>query len=466
MTSCFVCATLNLGRKKSTGTEPKTKRLLDNDNIRCLIVLDGVDEWQNPPWFTGLPTSDGLSMKCVLLCTMRPWKLVHLQLKPKHDDHIVTVSGLSPCSVAKLIENILVRFYGLNGEELKSRFLAYCEKVTDDTMEGIMRMPMILIAACPLWHRDDAIRSNKSSNTEKSLSHMYLSLLDIMIQSAARKQRKQGEKEQNLIATILFDRENNPPIRPGLPEILKTFHHVSYVIDMLLPFCELAFTDLMSAETRLVFHKGELERTRGKSDVDLAHRLGLISQAKVRSYIGGPQNVSVSFYHKSVQELLAAIYMTCGVPDTMTSFCDYCSTLEKVMETANVTMFLVCLNPSFGCRICEHIKNIVNSNPHITQYRRTLECRTDCDRVDQLYRTQCEWYRGLIQNRSVMDDTSPPPSLHVTDIYLDKYSDSDLVMLTGELVSANLSTIVSVTLCRVDHPLHTVIQSLPLCPNT
>ena len=23
MTSCFVCATLNLGRKKSTGTEPK-----------------------------------------------------------------------------------------------------------------------------------------------------------------------------------------------------------------------------------------------------------------------------------------------------------------------------------------------------------------------------------------------------------------------------------------------------------
>ena len=25
MTSCFVCATLNLGRKKSTGTEPKPK---------------------------------------------------------------------------------------------------------------------------------------------------------------------------------------------------------------------------------------------------------------------------------------------------------------------------------------------------------------------------------------------------------------------------------------------------------
>ena len=135
----------------------RTKHLLDRDDIRCLIVLDGVDEWANPPRFTGLPNSDGLSMKCVLLWTMRPWKLVHLQLKPKHDDHIVTVSGLSPYSVAKVIENILIRFYGLKGEELKSRFVAYCKKVRDKTLAGIMRMPMMLIAACHLWHKEEAI---------------------------------------------------------------------------------------------------------------------------------------------------------------------------------------------------------------------------------------------------------------------------------------------------------------------
>ena len=123
----------------------RTKRLLDDDNIRCLIVLDGVDEWPNPPGFNGLPTSDGLSDNCVLLWTMRPWKLVHLQLKPKHDDHIVTVSGLSPYSVAEVIEKILIRFYGLNGEELKSRFSLYCKKATEKTVEGIMRMPIMLL---------------------------------------------------------------------------------------------------------------------------------------------------------------------------------------------------------------------------------------------------------------------------------------------------------------------------------
>ena len=127
-----------------------------------------------------------------------------------------------------------------------------------------------------------------------------------MIQNAARKQTKQGSTEQDLTVALLNDIENNPSTHLGLPEIFKTYHLISHFIDMLLPFCELAFTDLMSAETKLVFNKGQLESKLDKSKVDLAHRLGLISQAKVRSDIGRPQNVSVSFYHKSVQELLAA----------------------------------------------------------------------------------------------------------------------------------------------------------------
>ena len=170
-------------------------------------------------------------------------------------------------------------------------------------------------------------------------------------------------------------------------------------------------------------------------------------------------NVSVSFYHKSVQELLAAVYMTCGEKNTVTTFCTYFSTLEKVMETANVTMFVIGLDSSLGCRICEHITSIVNNDPDITEYRRT--CR-GADRIYQLYRTQCEWYRELTHVRTVTGDTSPPPSLHVTDIYL-LQSDSDTVRLTGEVMCTNRDTIVSVGLGWVDHPLHEVAQLLPKC---
>ena len=80
---------------------------------------------------------------------------------------------------------------------MKLRFLAYCEKVTNNTIEGIMRMPMMLIAACHLWHKEEVIGSNKSLGSEQSFSktHLYLSLLDLMIQNAAKKQNKQGNKE-------------------------------------------------------------------------------------------------------------------------------------------------------------------------------------------------------------------------------------------------------------------------------
>ena len=463
----------------------RTKRLLSNKNVRCLIVLDGVDEWPNPPGFTGLPTTRGLSMKCVLLWTMRPWKLVHLELKPKHDDHIVTVSGLTPYGVAKVIEKILDRFYGLNGETLKSTFLAYCKKVTDKTVEGIMRIPKMLLAACHLWHREDTRSLNKSLDTTGvgqglgrlslfrthylrppakqsfSFTHLYLELLDQMIQNAARKQSQQENLIQNTQMSLFSDKEINPSTHPDMPIILRKFPHLCHYIDMLLPFCELAFTDLMSADTKLVFNKGQLERQLGKSHVDLAHRLGLISQAKLRGKYPQP-NVSVSFYHKSVQELLAAMYMTCGNRDVVTIFCGYCSSLEKVWETANITKFVVGLDPSLGCRICEHITNIVNSDQDITEYRQTLD-DDHRGKVIQLYRTQCEWYRELTHNRTVTGDTSPPPSLHVTDIYL-WLSDIDTERLTGELMYSNLGTIVSVWLEWVDHPLHGVIELLPQCP--
>ena len=443
----------------------RTKRLLSSQKVRCLILLDGLDEWVPPAEFTGLPVTRGLSIKCTLLLTMRPWKLVHLQLKPKIDDRIVTVCGLSSYSVAKLIESILVKFYGIKGETLKSKFLEYCKKVQNKTLKGLLRMPIMLIAACHLWHEDDARGPSKPPDEVQlfSMTHLYLSLLEQMIKNAVSKQSEKGGTRQNAVALFTSDKINLS-LHPGLPAILRKFKHVTQFINMLLPFCDLAYTDLVSTETKLIFHKGYLESKLGQQQVDLAHKLGLISQAKVRSNIGCPQNVNVSFYHKSVQELLAAIHLTCGTTDSVQLFCDYCSTFAKVMDMANVTLFVMGLDPILGCRLSEHINKVVNSESDIKQYRRTLDNKS-IDRVLQLYRTQLQWYRELTHSRTLTGDTSPPPSLHITDIHLGSDSDHDTVRLTGELMCSNRDTIVSVTLWYVRHPLHGVIQSLPQCPH-
>ena len=215
----------------------------------------------------------------------------------------------------------------------------------------------------------------------------------------------------------------------------------------------------MSGETKLVFQKDELERKIGHPLVEIALKVGLISQTKApgRFY---QQNVNVNFYHKSVQEFLAAVHLTCTDTDDIRS---YCTSLDKIMNVANIIKFGIALDPSFCHGVSKHVMDIVNTDADIQQYRRTLDYEVS-DRVRQLYRTQCEWYRELTHVRTVTGDKSPPPSLHVTDIYLE-LSDSDTVRLTGDLMSANLCRIVSVTLWQVNHPLHGVTHYLPQCPH-
>ena len=222
-----------------------------------------------------------------------------------------------------------------------------------------------------------------------------------------------------------------------------------------MPLCRLAYTDLVSGDTKLVFQKDELKGKIGRPLVEIALKVGLISQTKAPGRFH-QQNVSVNFYHKSVQEFLAAIHLTCTDTDDIGS---YCTSLDKVMDVANIIMFGVTLDPSLS----KHVMEIINADPDIQQYRRTLYINRDMrNRVPQLYNTQCEWYRELNHFRTVTGDTSPPPSLHVTDIYLDRGT----VRLTGDLMSANLGTIVSVTLESLwCDPPEEVIELLPRCPN-
>ena len=434
----------------------RTKRLISSQKIRSLVLLDGLDEWLPPPGFTGFPNIRGVNRsKCVLLSTMRPWKLAQLQLTPKLNDQIITVSGLSSYSVAKVIENVLVNFYGLEEDVLMTKFLECYERAENKTMQGLMKMPIMLIAACHLWQSE-----NETFRFGQSLSrtHLYLALLSKMIASSAYKQKKsttQGAPESGL------RKNEEAEAHSTYPDILRRFCDITHVIDMLLPLCQLAYTDLVSDESKLVFHQGQLEQQLGQSEVDLAFKLGLISQRKLRGLcLRG--NVKVNFYHKSVQELLAAMYLTCASTDKVTSFFEYCSSLDRIMQTTSFISFVMGLDSTLSCRFSEHIANVINNDPDITSYRQIFHYWR-FDKVSLLYQGQCQWYREAQYNRKMTCDASPSPIIRVSDIYLDKYSDIDTVSMTADLIRSNPDSIVSVLMRHVKHPLHGVSQCLPLC---
>ena len=132
----------------------------------------------------------------------------------------------------------------------------------------------------------------------------------------------------------------------------------------------------MSGETKLVFQKDELEREIGHPLVEIALKVGLISQTKAPGRFH-QQNVSVNFYHKSVQEFLAAVHLTCTDTDDIRS---YCTSLDKVMNVANIIKFGIALDPSFCLNVSKHVMDIVNTDADIQQYRRTLDYEVS-DRV-------------------------------------------------------------------------------------
>ena len=420
--------------------------------IHCLVILDGLDE--SPVMFKELPSMHGI-VSCVLFCTTRPWKLTQLQLKFRPDDKVVDILGLLPRSENKVIEYVLVNFYKLKRKtpEFEERFNRYSSMLSESSLKSLVKIPMLLTACCCMWYEEDTfleksksrkVQVTKDSPTvHTSMTYTYLSLVESMIRRA---------DEKCDLRSVLMQSLPSPP--RSIPKLLASFSYINSFLGVLLPLCRLAYTDLVSVETKLVFQKDELEREIGRPLVEIALKVGLISQTKAPGRFH-QQNVSVNFYHKSVQEFLAAVHLTCTDTGDIRS---YCTSLDKVMNVANIIKFGIALDPSFCHDVSKHVIDTANTDDDIQQYRRTFDVDHRV-RVVQLYRTQCEWYRELTHSRTVTGDTSPPPSLHVTDIDLD-----DDVRLTGNLMSANLGTIVSVTLWCANPPLHGVVELLPQCP--
>ena len=424
--------------------------------VHCLVILDGLDE--SPSTFRELPRMQGI-VSCVLFCTTRPWKLTQFQLKFTPNDKVVQLKGLLPGSIPKVIEYVLINFYKLQRKtsEFKRKFKRYLSFVESPSFASLVKIPMMLTACCCMWYEED-VYSKQSKNkrdqialypptVHTSVTHTYLSLIDSMIRRA---------DEKCDISSLLTQACRSPP--SNIPKLATSFSYIVSFHENLLSLYRLAYTDLVSDDTKLVFQKDELEREIGHSLVEIALKVGLISQTRAPGRFH-QQNVSVNFYHKSVQEFLAAVHLTCTDTDDIRS---YCTSLDKVMDVANIIKFGVALDPSFCRNVLKHVMDIVNADTDIQQYRQTFDNEIGY-RVLQLYRTQCDWYRELTHSRTVTGDTSPPPSLHVTDIYLWR-SDGDTVRLTGELMYSNCETIVSVSLWGVDRPLHGVAQYLPQCP--
>ena len=433
---------------------------LGNLSAHCLVIMDGLDEWPSTKGYTELPKMTGL-VNCTLLCTMRPWKLTQLKIKFKPYDKIVQLLGLKPQSVESLITHVLTKFYRLKdeSEDFKSKFTRYLSMTKQSVFGSLIEMPMMLTTFCCMWYENDIYDEKENSQNEHksyhSMTYTYLSLMEAMIRRADEKHDLRSlliEDRQTMLSKFLSYFEKQP-------KLLTLFPYIHKYIDSLLPLCRFAYDNLMAAGTKLVFQKQQLEEDVGHKVTNLALKVGLISQVKAPGRFL-KENVSINFYHKSIQEFMAAIYIACGISKCISLLCSNLSYLENIMEQANLIRFVMGLKPTAGFRISGRAADVINKNRYIKYYRQGIN-RGNASMI--MYSTQCQWYREITTSLKLTNESLPYCSIIVNDIFLDKNSDSDIMRMTAELMHGNKKNITSVAILLVTSPLSDLIQYLPQC---
>ena len=438
-------------------TEIKIKQILRDGSIKCLVILDGLDEYKVPDTcrVRGFPNSDGL-VNCTILCTMRPWRMINLQLVLDSTcDKMVQILGLKDDSINAVMSSILVNFYGL-----KKNSLLYKEKLTIFKIKSyrqdrsLMKIPLMLTASCLVWYEEGDVPSRSEIYCDESyfMTHFYLKLSEMTITRA--------ENKHTIVQLYLEENRQNTNTPLDLPNILSEFHYIVDFFDIIKPVGRLALQDLMSDEPHLVFPRHKLEREIGQSKVELALKTGILSQAKAPG-LSYQQRVSFSFYHKSIQEFVAALVIASQDREALTSFYTHCNSVEKVMELSNMIIFVFGLDPEVGCQLSDHLKNFVNSDADIIQHRKNQHSSLEGDnKIREMYRLQCKWFNEMKHNLSFTNNTDCKATLHVCDVHL---SFSDDVSVASELVSMKDNSIVSVEMHFLHHPFHSILKHLPAC---
>ena len=431
----------------------KIKQMLCDGKIRCLVILDGLDEWRAPGTckLQGFPDSDDL-VNCVVFCTMRPWRMATLQVGLDSTcDKEVQILGLE--SVETVISNILVNFYGLQftSELFKQKYTQFLANAKLENLKSLMKIPLMLIASCLVWNEDSELDIAKGSSY--FMTFFYLKLTGILVTRA--------EDKYEIMKSFLCEKRQKPSTSITIPDMLSEFDQIIDFLEILILVGRLALQDLVSDEPHLVFPRNKIEREIGPSNVDLALKAGILSQTKAPG-LSYQKRISLSFFHKSIQEFISALCLACGDTGAFALFCKHCCTVDKLMELSNMLIFVCGLDPVVGHQLFKHLVDVVNNDADIIRYRGPFT-RQGLGKVEALFKIQLRWFNEMKENMIHTNNTKPIPVFHVTDVYLDEHSSSDDVCLAREFVGKENNSIVSVHLYRVNHPVHSIIQHLPSC---
>ena len=439
--------------ERDDGNKDVIRHVLSSPDYRCLIIVDGLDEWkysqdvQEKLRQKGLPNTGELSTKCTVLYASRHWKVDLIQPKYSKSDIVVEILGLNDKGANTIIQNILVNFFKLeiDSPEYEAKFDALKKQLQNTIFKSAINIPLLLSTFVFLGF--------DGTYEQRLVIGLALDQLELLIRRGARHIGKEVIKGLN---KSFSNKE--------IPRILQKNNYLSQFISVLYKLGKIAFNDLVSKQSHLVFDLESLQETVGVCELELALKVGIVGQMQAPGRFHIPK-VSIEFFHKSIQEALAALYVVCDKSIALTSLCEYCYTIEQVMEISNVLQYIAGICPIISSHLSKHIVHVANNDKLVKDERVEINLILG-ERARMLYNMQCLCHKEMTHILSSAIDFEPSTKYHVSDVVLHYYDDNDKVKITCDMMHGCPDSVVSFAMSSwhdTSWSAGPVLQILPHC---
>ena len=319
--------------KEDTAMEEGLLSYITQNQDKVLLVFDGYDEYQHGTNSEIFDIFRGIQLRdCCVLITTRISKAD--ELKEFKDVHAEIIGFSNEDSMA-FMERML-------GSEDEAIFLIMHLKILG--LEDLARVPLLLLFFCTLW------KNRKSTIDHDSKTKLYKDIVQYVL-----------DHDEGKCSPANFSKVED------FEEILTEIGKVA--LECLLKDNHVFEYDQLSAAT-------------------LREQSRVIGLLQVCEYTENLQPAGiVSFIHKSIQEFLAAWFITyrCVPEGNLGEIIDRARTLDDFRSLANVFRFVCGLSDDGAVKVFEHLKSVRISDPEL-DLSKTIPDGTDeplCDVTDK-----------------------------------------------------------------------------------
>ncbi|XP_052245612.1 uncharacterized protein LOC127854590 [Dreissena polymorpha] len=280
---------------------------------RCLVLLDGLDEWTGTVGHN-LPTLAVSLSQCDMLITTRPWKMTQSKIPDSKIDTLLQLEGVNkPFDISK-------RLLACRGDYNEIKDLDFESYVFKNDLYKLLFSPMMLSLIVHSWAEGTELKGSRCE------------IYSLLLESLIKKVNSETSEFQQ------------PPYR-----CFTATQYIQPNIENLNNIAEAAFYLLFSdtREKALVFTITELNKFNlGQIDQEnFALKSGILSATRKASSLRSYS--SFSFIHKSIQEFLAAYHIarnTNLIDDVISGYLN--SHEDAYLDISQVFIFLCGLNMS------------------------------------------------------------------------------------------------------------------------